>query len=481
MTNAYPTEARRAALTALQAQFAFLFPAAHADPGLEAFAVVPGAAMEQSYQTYFDFVEATVKPRQVLDMWPVMDESEIDTFFSEAVALDGPLPYKDPSVNAVVLHALTLKDARLVTLADGGTSAVLKSQPYRGTAKAHPGTLNNALFEFTTEVIMARLLNALVTAFPYTVTPHFATFLGCFRSATLTKAKKKKKGARVFALFERAHVSLNTLLEDLFEQEAITPAQLGALVFMVLFTLAAASHVAGAALNDMHLGNVMVRYVTGTKYAGAHWAYKLLGEARYVILPPSAHGNRMVEIIDLGRATLTDAEPDSASSTNAHRFVQDVLTMLEDVLATYQDVCQPEAGGGSVRDVMDQLNARYRHWKTAGHTPEGARAIYQKWHTNDAQYGLGFLFAAFVGVPAPRGVQPLIVGITPSDNLLAVADDALATQLARLWKVPRREARAYSPERCRVCASPAVHTTEEKTLGFCGLDCFQVHYGHMRR
>jgi hypothetical protein len=481
MTDAYPTLSRREALQGLQASYPSLFPAMHVS-GLELFAVQAGGAMEHGgVQAFFDHLEVAVEHKVLREYWPLV-VSTTNAFLADAVTLGEQLVYNDGSANEMLLHTLRLKDTRLVALTDGRAEAVLKSQALRVTDREFPKTLNNALFEFTAEVIVARLLNFLVTAYPHTVTPHFTTFLGCFRQNV--RILGTKGGERVFAMYERAHISLQRQLEQEFRAGTACPRRLGARLFAIIFSLAAASHIAGFSHNDLALRNIMERAVGGTVYAGAHWAYKLRDVPCYVIVPPEAHGDQMVEIIDFGRATLTNVEPDSPTSTNALRFVYDVGEMLADLVDLYHETAPRSRRGDPVNALVIAVAERIAAWpkrqqKDASVTL--ARAIYDKWHTDDAVAGLGFLFGAFFHMPAPPGVTPLVVAIAPSDNLLTVGrEEPLVAELARIWHVAGAH-RAYAPNRCRTCASPATHVTENGKHGFCGMDCYHVFYGQRKR
>jgi len=476
MVDAYPTPSRREALQALQARYSSLFPAAHV-PGLELFAVQPGAAMEHSFQTYIEHLEATVEHKVLREYWSTAEVPS--AFLTDAVTLGDPLAYSDGSVNEMFLHTLALKDARLVALTDGRADAEHKSQALRVTDREHPKTLNNALFEFTAEVIIARILNFLVTAFPYTVTPHFTTFLGCFR-ANARLLGDRKGGERVFAMYERAHNSLNRQFDEEFRAGTACPLRLGARLFAIIFSLAAASHTTGFSHNDLGLRNIMERAVDGTAYAGAHWAYKLRNVPRYVILPPEAHADQMVEIIDFGRSTFTPVEPDSPTSTNALRFVYDVGEMLTDLVDLYHESAPRSRRCDPVNALIIAVAERIAVWpkrQQKGASVALARDIYERWHTDDPVAGLGFLFKAFFHVPAPAGVIPLVVAIAPSENLLAVVPigEPLTAELARIWGAVAG-ARANSSNRCRTCAAPAVHVTEGGKHGFCGVDCYHVFY-----
>jgi hypothetical protein len=480
MTDAYNPTLRLSALKRVQTTHPFLFPAAHVKSGLGTFAIGPGESLDKSMDEYVQFIDDTYTKKDLLAMWPKIEKRALDAFLSTAISVDKQLTYNDTSINEMILYAVTLKDRDLITLADDRHEAVLKSQRERASDLARPETINNAFFEFTNEVIVSRLLNSLVTSFKHTVTPHYTTFLGCFKSNDLPK---KGNGAHVFALYERAKLSLKDYVVEHFKHNTLDPAKFGVIIFTTVSALAASSHVLGKAHNDLHLGNIMMREVANTKYADSHWAYKLRDMIQYIIIPPTMHDNLMVEIIDEGRATLTTVEPDSPGSQNALRFVLDVRHMLEDVVRMYLEhrtkpVAKP------IADVMTKIESLLVKWPLRTTSPRKrekdtmvVNAIYRGWHNEEF---LGFLFYHFMGKKAPTNIKPLVVSITPEENILAHAgDDPMVAELATLWKIPQGMKRAYSVLNCRTCTSPSQYATENQTHGFCGVDCYNVFYGEM--
>lgn len=489
MTDAHPTWARGEALAALQARFPSLFSGDHIQ-ALESYTVRPGRAMESGgIDAYVSHLEATVAHHTLRDCWPKEErEAQLHAFLTEVVTLGEKLVYSDGSVNEMLLHVLTVKDASMMALADGSTEAVLKSQELRVTDRESPKTMNNALFEFTTEVIIARLLNLLLTAYPHTVTPHFTAFFGCFReSAKLVDVRGRE---RVYSMFERGHVSLRLRLEQEYASVGgVCTARLKARLFAVISALAAASHVLGISHNDVALRNIMERNVTGTAYEGAHWAYKLRNVPRYFIVPPTAHAAHMIKIIDYGRASVTESEPDSVNSTNALRFAYDVWEFLDDLLELHSMRVTNNDRNAPLNVLMTQISSRIATWphrplpesdlKLREGAVSAAQEIYHKWHTDDPAFGLGFLFADFRNA-APPGVTPVIVSVAPNENVLRVTKDPLVLELARVWGTETVPC-ANSVRQCRTCASPSAHATENGKHGFCGADCYRVFYGRLKR
>lgn len=495
MTDARPTWARKDALLSMQARFPSLFPVKHVQ-ALESYTVKPGPAMEEGgIQAYVDYLEVTVAHHILRDSWPKEGDAEITAFLTDAITLGEKLTYSDGSVNEMRVHTLALKDGSMMTLADECTEAVLKSQELRVTDREAPKTMNNALFEFTTDVIIARLLNLLLTVYPHTVTPHFTTFFGCFRrSAKLVDATSRPGTERVYSAFERGHVSLHVQLErEYASASGVCPTRLKARLFAIISALAAASHVLGISHNDLALRNIMERNVTDTAYAGAHWAYKLRNVPRYFVVPPTAHAGHMIKIIDYGRATITESEPDSANSANALRFAYDVRELLNDLLELHVMRVTDQKRADPLNVLMAQITTRIATWPQRPHSESdpnlredakaAAQEIYQKWHTDDAAFGLGFLFADF-RIAAPAGVTPIVVSIAPNENILRATKDPFALELARIWGVEAPAAGkriAYSVQSCRTCASPSTHATENGKHGFCGTDCYRVFYGKLKR
>lgn len=479
----FVTWGRRVALQRLQADYPALFPAAHLDPGLRRFASDPALPMAKGSEQdkYFDHVWNGYKPEELEAMWAFappgpsvlqflkqllflgpLVENERDAYLARSVVVEGRLKYSDSSVNEMALYAIGFVDDRLVALADGRKKGIIKAQQYR--LLDADGTINNALFEFTNEVIVSRLLNTLVTAFKYTATPHFTTFLGCFRSSNLSGLSWFSGPSFVYAAYERADRSVGWLLErghvslDLFRS----------LLFQVAYTLHVASYTLGYAHNDLHPGNVMVRDVTGTRYADCVWAYKLRDRAEYVFIEPAYHDNLMVEIIDQGRATINAHAPEAPASLHRENFAVDVRTFGETCIMDL-----PFKQAAEIADLQLVLQKLPTNSKPRTRAKVVSREFYANWLTSVPT--LFKPFTDYVVPGAPGLLPPIVVGIAPADTLASQPDEPFAVALGDLWQLGRGMKRTRGMNACVTCLAPAAgpHT-------FCGPDCERVHTGVFR-
>ncbi len=123
------------------------------------------------------------------------------------------------------------------------------------------------------------------------MTPHFATLLDVFHWQ-----------GHLCSLFERADMTL-----DAWSRAPETPLnepRITSWLFQLLFSIEAAVRLLQFDHHDLHIGNIMVRDVTGTPYANADWIYKRQGTGDYYVIPASVHQNSMLEVIDYDRALL---------------------------------------------------------------------------------------------------------------------------------------------------------------------------------
>ncbi len=516
---------RQAAFARLRGKHPGLFPSRFVT-GVEEYAVRPGAAMAKSLFDWHEYVTAHTTPDALAAMWPMTDQEDVDRFFAaDSVARGEALGLVDDSINKMSLIAANLIDSDMCVLADGRSNCIIKSQPLATRDPKHRRLMNPALHEFTNEVIVSRMLNGLVTSFPHTVTPHFTTFLGCFATPDLLKHRSGEKDMRVYSVFERANKSVALLLkENLRSGDPLTAQRFGGICFQTASALAAGLAVAGVAHNDLHAGNVMVRDVTGTLYANRPWWYKLQDIPEYRSAPPGLHENNMVEIIDLGRATVTSETPDSHA---AHaRFLADVRVFLAAVakVAEKNPVADPgiSAYFAAMAAFVATMPGEYlddpKMYIVAGKetsvqaTKAWAAHFWTKWSTDDPTYGLGFLFNQFMPptpattvtwveyivdmvkvfiyrAPANTALKPVAVSIVPGpEETLASTNHEMAPTLRRLWKLqePATEepdGRRIRPRRrsfgaCRTCASkPRFETADAHAHPFCGHHCYEVFTG----
>lgn len=506
---------RQAAYARLQAKHpAFYLP--QYVSGIEDYAVRSSDAMVKSLDTWFTSTGKIISPDALVRMWPLVDRRAYATFFSrDSVRLGAALKTTDSSINEMSLIAGQLIDPDMRALADGRDTCIIKSQALIVEDPADPGKRNKAVFEFTNEVMVSRMLNGLVTAFQHTVTPHFTTFLGCFAAPDVLEHSSTVKPTRIYSLYERANLSVEAvLLEDLRTEDARTVERTSGIIFQTVSALQAAMATAGVAHNDLHTGNVMIRDVKGTVYADRPWGYKLLAEAEFKFIPAAVHRNEMVEIIDQGRATVTPSAP---STREAHaRFLADVRHFLAHVVSVSRD---DPIDDPTIAAYFDAL-ARFVNkmpGKSLDHIGVGGKAMnhqatlawasqfWDKWATDDPTFGLGFLFAPILtagaattwvdyiwdklSILAPRentATKPIAVSIVPVAYFtLAETEHEMAPTLRRLWKLPhdderRGMKRAFNFDACRTCGSaPRFETADAHAHPFCGKHCYEVFAGLM--
>jgi len=504
---------RKAAWAYLLEKYPKLFPETLVRPGLLKFAVAPSLGFQKDgYDGYFEYVARAFTPADLKAMWPdtpagsgsVVDQflrlflridpgeshflrlflgtepSEADAFLQESATFGKALVVTDSSINDMQLYTLALKDPALIAMADGRHQGIIKTQPFLLSESHDPDEINRALLEFTNEVVVSRLLNTLVTAFKHTATPHFTAFLGCFKRNTVPGAwPGLSQPARVFAMYERANLSFDGLLEG----GGVSEQTLGALLFQALFTLEVASYTCGYTHNDLHPGNIMVRDVTGTRYENRIWAYKLRGQPGYWFVHPSAHQNKMVEIIDQGRATIEANPPEDKKSRYRENFANDARRLFWSLL--YERL-----GDSPIARACQNIVNMLPDHDGPRRPNAAARAFYSKWFTDDPIYGL----RRFLGVtpfrpppPTTSGeLPPIVVAIAPDDTLVTRPGEPLAVELGSIWNPRQGMKRAYMDGlrqgmKCDTCLAPALYALEKTdtrpVMGFCGRDCARVYKG----
>jgi len=499
MTDAADARAvagRKAAWLHLVKTYPKLFPATLVTPGLRQFAVGPSAGFRKGYDGYWAYTPANIEA-----MWTEVDsslfsqflklfmqleptdglffsllwgqeKSDMDVYLMDAATFGQPLGFTDGSANNMQLYALTLKDPTLIAMADERTGAVIKAQPLIAAEPKYPGEANASMLEFTNEVVVSRLLNTLVTAWPHTATPHFTAFLGCFKRRGVPDAIRPMfQSSRVFAVYERANTSFTSIVSG----DKPPSAYFNALIFQALFTLEVAAYTLGYAHNDLHTGNIMVRDVTGTRYADRVWAYKLRGRPGFWFIHPAAHQNKMVEIIDQGRATIEAVPPEHIDSAYKENFANDVRRLFANLLLNLPQLA-------ACKRIVDLLPDHDGPRAPNAHS----RLFYERWFTDDPTYGLqGVLTRSGISPngPAQGEEPPIVVAIAPEDTLATRPDEPMAVELGNIWglaqgmKRTRRMDEQYLA--CVTCRAPAYHALhkEGKEVGFCGRDCARVYRG----
>ncbi len=484
-TEAYEPESRRDALAAHQAQYPALFPLWQLDTNtLTLFATGPSQLfLERGLAGYWDYVDKT--PADPLAYWDVREVHPPPGLFDVTLRLAEivkPGAYADTSINNMWLYKAKMRfSVKLSGMTDGRPLAIIKSQaiaPYNYA-------LGHSVFEFTNEVLVARLLNTLVTGFRYTVTPHFTTFLGSFACNEITKidGTVDASNKRLYAIYERADTSFKSFLLA-HRETSPDVAEVGTLVFQVLVSLEAAARLLGFAHNDAHFGNVMIRAVKGTAYHNRIWAYKRAGHPNYYFLAPQQHKNNFVEIIDLGRATIMAEEP--SETTAAQRFARDARDVVV-LLTALAGHWQKRKDGHAWKVARPFLNAVVEQLSTASQAslkeqflrewPESTlgRVLFthlRDWDMSGATTKLQLL-------------PPLVVSVTPEATLVdatGTGSDVVASvqALKQAWHNNLMVVEYTTPlMRCVTCLArePRYVSVNEEALYFCGRDCHRVHYG----
>jgi hypothetical protein len=496
---------RKAAWKFLLDKYPKLFPETLVRPGLLKFAVAPSLGFKEGgYDGYFEYTAGAFTPADLEAVWSVHSPSEerslfdqflrlflridpsesqflrlflgtgpseADTYLQESATFGKALGFTDSSINNMQLYTLALKDPALIAMADGRHQGIIKTQPFLLSDPDSPDEANPALLEFTNEVVVSRLLNTLVTAFKHTATPHFTAFLGCFKRNSVPGAWPGFfQPARVFAIYERANLSFNALLEGGVPQQL-----LGALLFQTLFTLDVAAYTLGYTHNDLHSGNIMVRDVTGTRYENRVWAYKLRGQSGYWFVHPSAHQNKMVEIIDEGRATIEASPPEDKKSLYRENFANDVRRLFYFLLL--------DLPSSPIASACEKIKALLPDHDGPRRANAAARQFYTRWFTDDPTYGLRPVLGVTSVRPPNEQQPPIVVAIAPDDTLVTRPDEPLAVELGLIWNPRQGMKRAYMdspvPLKCDTCLAPARYALEreDKRIGFCGRDCARVYKG----
>ncbi len=520
----YSPMARRKAFVRFQKRHALLFPEWHFDEEtMRIFCMEPSKyANLQTYWTYVDKAHPAL-----LSYWQSTVTSEtIQRLLQTELSIERiikPGDYNDTSINGMWLYTVrmqsdaTLKD--LLPMTDGRRLLIIKSQALADdvdrvipenwadglTPEQHEfrRLLNRATyhgyhagFEFTNEIILTRLLNTLVTGFRYTVTPHFTTFLGSFVGGEILNetGEQDKKSRRLHAIYERADRSLKDVTND-YDTEPMPLGEFAALLFQVLTALEAAARMVGFRHRDPHMGNIMARAVDGTKYADCVWLYKRAGQSKYYFIAPEHHQNRMIEIIDLGRSTIKDAEPRNREAMVASQFAQDakyILVEAQKIVLFWYDMKIDQKLWRQVHEelavtIARQLTDEKDHVGFLRRWPTLMPTLFSVFCKNTVEDFMSVDAAADDDENMPGLIA---MSICPEDDILASMP--MATKLSRdneeqdddvvlfgrslqkLWKI-RQGMKRTTYATCVVCRAPA--EWETKDHHFCGQDCYYLHHG----
>jgi hypothetical protein len=425
---------RGAALRALMAKHPYLFSPTQVSPGLEA---------------VIEAGDEGVGPSMLARLCGndgVMEAGD-GKYWLQAV-VHGASFTMASGANGVFIGELSfLTEPEMAKLADGVLRGVVKRQNVVPGATEESDDYDKTN-SFVREIVVSRLLNALVTSFVYTATPHFASFMGSFRLRN-----------RLYGIYERGAHSLRDMLPqgDTYWRFA---------AFQVIFTLSVAAYSCGYRHGDLHFGNILVRSVKKTRYDGKVWAYKIRGQAVYLRFPPTVHLNTMVEIIYQGGAIIAP----NGNQDWARFFCWDVAMFLNSLAYELMDI---KKDGPLVEQIRATAASLFTH-----RNPK-VDAFAATWFDT-----LSFLWADLV-TPGAVPNDAVAVAIAPADTVAdrayisGVPDEQLLRELDRIWSPPQGLKRPYSKVDavvCAVCRDTARYkAAKDETLLFCGTDCYRVH------
>jgi hypothetical protein len=479
--EAYPALDRRKAYGAIRTKYPELFPT-WLGGYIKRLLVDPGDAMQQSVNEYEHFVQFQLETGVSLEIAEQLAVHTNDDAFDALFTIYGPLQDAGSSWTKLEVRLGKTNDDLFAELADDSSQIVVKMQ-YTPSDLYINFEAENKSREFLHEVVASFIFNAFVTGFEYTATPHFTTFLGCFRQP---RESDDDTRLRMAAAYERGKQTVaNLLWFKLQDANSFELDSIGSIMFAVVSAQAIAAQSAGAAHNDLHLHNIMTRLIWASKYENKTWAYKLQGRHDYILIPFSVHKNTFTEIIDLGRATFTRIEPGSTVDCPIGiRFVQDMQRFLSAVLAnleaktTSADVKKLDkviTFVSRLRQVVGVLTRIGKQEKDAIGLAAGNDFL-KRWHDPAHEASLAFLIDMVQAGHRPITEEVVVVSIAPADTL-RVVDDPMARALSEIWGSVPQGVKRTAYETCMSCGSRAHFTSEERTYAFCGQDCQKVFYG----
>lgn len=399
---------------------------------------------------FFD-VFASQQPMNPVKLWG----SEVDEpqdLLTDGITVGEQLTVRT-SVSNPEVYTATIKDNKLMTLADYRDRAVLKGI----SSQAYPDTLDT----FTTDVAMNMLLNRLVTEFDKTVTPHFVTLLDAFHGRPLSGSSEST--SMYWSIAERGDMTLSDFLEATASQDTTSPFRatpdiIRSLLFQITHAAEAAYRLYSFSHNDLTDDNIMIRTVDHTQYNNVAWAYKREVESDYYFIPLEMHGNIFCEIIDFGHSSLMGFNEDDRT------FPTETLQM------TFFLVWNRLNRLKGVPD-WDKLFAEIKSIPFSDGT-----VSWTDWPVFESIKNTSRVFD-------PEHNNAMLVGLQPDDSIarqeMQTIVDEMNTASHRLMMTnfPLLQQRMQASIRCGTCNSSKVTLqTVNTSHAFCGRHCAQVYF-----
>ncbi len=408
-------------------------------------------------------------------VWDTATAVNFDAFFSDELTqhkdkdADGITEYIGPrdGVTSIWMQGLTLGSLR---------------------SDMAPSASGAARRRLTRSAFFGRLLNALTTAYPFIVTPHFATFLGLtvvnvedgtppFEMATLwDTGSTPKEGPE-----KGMSWTLTEAMDAFFKADDDLPVR--AIIFQVLFSLSAAARTLGVhyRLNDLNDISLAVDRDENhvETYVQRVWSYKFAGNDEWVNMVPRVHHNMFATLNHrFSTVTLLPTEPGGDDGRTAFFANVEHLVSLLIPLLSYFGMY---ALLGDIGDWKEQI----RNY-TGDARKEMIHRFYDDWFWDKKRGGLGNLFKSFdveyTNVFKPRSDDDddspwyankmfYLMGVMPSDNL-AVTEHEAAAPLSVLWGLKQGYKRTDFG--CHTCGAAPRFSTLDDQHHFCSESCADV-------
>ncbi len=367
------------------------------------------------------------------------------TWIDAALHVDEHTQYEG-SLTAPHLYVVSVRDRALLPLLDYRTTCLIKTQPLH----------TEHVVSFTWDTLIGWLLRKLTIDYTLMVTPHFATVLDALF------CRVEGDAPALVCVQERGM----TELIDYIDRERTDTPHVRALLWAVLFSLHAANKLLGFAHGDCHMGNVMVRDVTGTPYENRTWAYRLREDPNVVyVVPPEQHRNMLVEIIDFGHSSVRPLHSRyAADSAETSRF-----DFWSDAGRLFTYMPMTAVGSGVI--------AWLKHFVVS---PTELTDDIQM--LLDEQPDAWWSTSLFVG-HIQRHDTTAVMNAPRLPLLIAHMPDANAPTRKRRGDAaggdPKRQ--RVRPLECHVCACPARYVEETKRgRGFCSHVCQLIAHGFLQ-